>query len=1018
MEACQIWLDLSSLLGRDLPPEAGSLISQHLTRRLAITADTARETVDRLLSILEPLLGFDLQAIRSQLDSVPSAPSGLELSERAKELAVVHQLVELVQQRGDWRQALPQMPEIIAGGFLRPGSVGVSVSVGQERWSTPAYVHSSPCIAGDALTSSGQQIRITVCYQQAGDHAARFLPEEQQLVSAAALILKAYTDSQSELEVLSSQHEALQSLLQAMEDYVLVVDSGCLIRYANPALERDFGPAAGARCHMYLRGLHSPCPWCDRHAVLAGATMRSHAVELPGSRVLDIMMTPIKWSGDELCLLQVMHDVSGERELQSELQRSRQQYAVLFDQLPIAAYLHDLQGRLLRVNTAGCHLVGYRREELLELTIGDLNTTGEILVGHNQQPTSGDLGREVAFRHKDGTTLPVVVTSATVMQDGSRLILTTAQDISERKLAEEALRDSEEYNRSIIKVMPDIIVRTNLQGEYLDVLVAPGHKLVQKPDDLIGKLIRDVLPDTASRPVLGCIARALETGQMQSIEYERAGISGMRWAEARITPFDGRDGEVLALIRDITARKGAEAALLASERYNRSMLEVIPDLVVRTNRRGQYLDVSEAADRRFSQPGAQLLGSTVSEVHSEEVARLILDAISAALDSGDLQTIEYPRRGPGGERWAEARIAPLGADEALSLIRDITDRKVAEDDLRRLSYHDSLSGLHNRRYLEEEMERLLTSGRLPVSIIMADVNGLKVVNDTYGHQTGDEMLKQAAAVLTAASREGDVAGRWGGDEFVLLLPETTGIEAEGICARIGSLCDGLSVEDLPLSLGLGVSSVLEPGHSLQSALGRAEDAMYQHKTTSRDSHRRSVLDALLNALSIRGLETRHHVHNMERMAMAIGDAVGLPLSEMERLRLLVSLHDIGKIAIPESILTKPGPLNEAEWRQIRQHPEVGHRIARGTPGVAHIADDILAHHERWDGSGYPRGLQNGRIPFLARIVAISDAYEVMSNGRPYKPPMSEAEMLEEFRRCSGTQFDPELVDVLIMVWRH
>ena len=174
-----------------------------------------------------------------------------------------------------------------------------------------------------------------------------------------------------------------------------------------------------------------------------------------------------------------------------------------------------------------------------------------------------------------------------------------------------------------------------------------------------------------------------------------------------------------------------------------------------------------------------------------------------------------------------------------------------------------------------------------------------------------------------------------------------------------------------------------------------------------------MLGALLKTLAAKSYETETHTRNMQEVAVKIGRKLGLPDSEINRLILLIILHDIGKINIPEEILTREGPLTEKEWEIMKKHPESGHRIAMATEEFAHVAEDILSHHERYDGLGYPRKLKGDEIPLLARITAVADAFEVMSNGRPYKNQMTREEIIAEFKICSGKHFDPELVGILL-----
>lgn len=337
----------------------------------------------------------------------------------------------------------------------------------------------------------------------------------------------------------------------------------------------------------------------------------------------------------------------------------------------------------------------------------------------------------------------------------------------------------------------------------------------------------------------------------------------------------------------------------------------------------------------------------------------------------------------------------------------------AEERLRHMSFHDQLTGLYNRHFLAEEMNRLDTARQLPLSIIMADLNGLKMVNDTYGHAHGDEMLRAAANAIRSCCRKEDIVARWGGDEFVVLLPCTDAATAEHIGKRIATQGRTSYVGEMPVSVSLGTASKTSATQSLKQVLREAEDAMYKAKLSESGSTRSSVLNALIKALEEKSFETQTHTLHMQEVATKIGEQIRLPDSELARLMLVIKLHDIGKINIPEEMLRRNGPLTSDEWRIMQTHPEVGSRIARATEEFAHVATDILSHHERWDGKGYPQGLAGKTIPLLARITTIVDAYEVMTNGRPYKAALSGAEVVAELMACSGSQFDPELVEVML-----
>ncbi len=474
-----------------------------------------------------------------------------------------------------------------------------------------------------------------------------------------------------------------------------------------------------------------------------------------------------------------------------------------------------------------------------------------------------------------------------------------------------------------------------------------------------------------------------------------------------------------ATIRDITERKVTEEALQKSEERYRLLVNNANEAIV-IAQDGMLKFVNQKAEELYGY-SEEVLTSTpfIDFVHPEDRAFLLQryrDRISRKVlsDRYNFRIVA----GDGSVKWAEVSTVSIdweGLPAALNMITDISERKKAEDKIRHISFHDSLTGLYNRAYLEEEMQRLDTKRQIPLGMIMADVNGLKLVNDTYGHGAGDEMLKSAARIIRDSCRAEDVVARWGGDEFVVILPRTNGKDADAIKKRIYNNCEGAYVENVPISLALGAAIKDRTEKGLETVLKEAENNMYRQKLAESKSARSNVLSALLKTLETKSFETDEHTRRMQWLAQKMGDRIGLPDMELTRLKLLITLHDIGKINISEEVLTKNGPLTEKEWEIMKKHPETGYRIARTTEEFAHVAEEILAHHERWDGTGYPRGLRGNSIPLLARVAAIADAYEVMAHGRAYKKALTHGKIVDEFQRCSGTQFDPVLVKVFLEI---
>jgi diguanylate cyclase (GGDEF)-like protein/PAS domain S-box-containing protein len=350
---------------------------------------------------------------------------------------------------------------------------------------------------------------------------------------------------------------------------------------------------------------------------------------------------------------------------------------------------------------------------------------------------------------------------------------------------------------------------------------------------------------------------------------------------------------------------------------------------------------------------------------------------------------------------------------AIESIRDVTERRRAEEKIRYLSHFDKLTGLYNRSFFEEEVKRLDQKEYLPISIIIGDVNGLKLVNDAFGYREGDRLLLRAAQILKDSCRQEDIIARWGGDEFIILLPHTYHQQALQICQCIKNACQQSESEPIQVSIALGTASKETIDENIFTIIKETDDRMYSNKVQESKNTRNSFILSLENSLRTRTGKSQFYVVHKQESAKKLGLLLGLSTNELQNLLLLASLHDIGNITISPEILFKAAALTPGEWEIIKKHPETGYRIAQSTPELLAIAEAILAHHERWDGTGYPLGIAGQEIPLGARILAIVDSYNAMISGRPYKAAISPSQALQEIYKCAGSQFDPELVRLFL-----
>lgn len=357
---------------------------------------------------------------------------------------------------------------------------------------------------------------------------------------------------------------------------------------------------------------------------------------------------------------------------------------------------------------------------------------------------------------------------------------------------------------------------------------------------------------------------------------------------------------------------------------------------------------------------------------------------------------------------------------ASQVIAAYLDRKKAEEALHAsetrliyLSAHDDLTGAYNWPHFERLLGELNSAERMPLSLIMGDLNGLKLLNEAFGHQEGDSQLVRVSRILVDSCRPGDQVCRLGGDEFAVLMPNADAGEALRVCDRIREACAKPGISGLPVSIALGTATETYPAEDSHVLVKTAEERMDRSKLRENRSARHALISSLERSLWETSHETEEHARRLQQLALKVGGLLDMRDSELDELALVASLHDIGKIAIPDSILEKPGSLTREEWEIMKKHPEIGCRIAGASECLSALADAILSHHEWWDGSGYPQGLRGEEIPLTSRIVSIVDAYDAMTHGRPYRRPVDPEEAFRELRRCAGSQFEGSLVDIFV-----
>src|SRR5665647_261587 len=488
---------------------------------------------------------------------------------------------------------------------------------------------------------------------------------------------------------------------------------------------------------------------------------------------------------------------------------------------------------------------------------------------------------------------------------------------------------------------------------------------------------------------------------------------------------DGRN-LIMSVAMDITARIRLEEQLSREKNLLEITLSSVGDGVISCDRKGKIIFYNRVAEYLTGWKSEEVKGRKIEDVFNivDEFTRdkreSIIQKVLKNKHKNELAENTILISKDGIERPIEDSAAPIidengEIDGVVLVFRDFSAKKQRLAQIQYLSYHDQLTGLYNRRFYEEELRRLDTERNLPLAIIMGDINGLKLINDSFGHVMGDDLLKKAAQAIKAGCREDDIIARLGGDEFIVLLPKTDAPMAEKVINRIKEAMETDKLGEIDISISFGFDTKREKNEDINEVFKKAEDHMYQDKLVESPNMRNRTINAILDKLYEKNIVDRKHSERVSRLSESMGKELGLNEEKIETLKKLGLLHDIGEIAIEKNILEKEGELTESEREEINRHPEIGYRILSTVKDMTEMAEYVLYHHERWNGKGYPKDLQAEEIPIEARIIAIADAYEAMTSDRSYRGALPIEVVIDELEKNAGTQFDPELVFILSLI---
>lgn len=664
------------------------------------------------------------------------------------------------------------------------------------------------------------------------------------------------------------------------------------------------------------------------------------------------------------------------------------------------------------------------------------------------------------------------VSGIPVHDDSRNLIgvLDTALDITDLMLSKEVLEESEQRYQEILETIKDGFYEVDLCGKIIDCNRAATSMLGFAEKEIVGMSYKALCKDINA--VYREFNRAFENGVTNfSVVIEMFHKNGsIVSADLSVSLIYNKEGSIVGfrgLGRDITQQKEAEKIMQArldlmlfanSNSLSAVLQRTLDEVCAITDSQIGFYHFVTPDEKRLTLKAWSTdtlnhfckMGDKSGMQYEINKAGVWVDCLyeRKPVIHNDYQSLSH-RRGLPEDHAVVSRelVVPIMREDKIVAILgvgnkkqdytekdirivtyfadiawEIAERKKAEENIYELSFRDQLTGLYNRRYFENELERLSQSRDHPIAVISADLDGLKLINDILGHAEGDRYLQAGAETLRNALRGSDVLSRVGGDEFAVILPGTSQEAGEKLVERINYLVDqyNRSEAGMPLGISIGLAVSNESGYSLEETYKKADNAMYSDKLKQGKSARLEIVKSLLSSLYKRGDMGEGILEEVQELAIMLGQALELEDGRIADLQLFAQVYDLGKASLPEHIIrscqhNRLDDLSEAEREAIYRHPETGYRIASSSPELAGIADLILKHHESWDGSGYPYGLKAVEIPIECRIISIVTAYSALLNSGSKEKRASKKDALLELKKCAGKEYDPKLVETFVQI---
>lgn len=742
---------------------------------------------------------------------------------------------------------------------------------------------------------------------------------------------------------------------------------------------------------------------------------------------LELHHFPSYGSKGELLFIEgIARDVTKSVLTKKSLQFTKERLQLTLESMGEGLITTDSHGRISLINDEGSRLTGWPKNR----AVGSFLEQVFCLFDEHGQVKSSELNLErplLLFSHDTKEKRLITGFQSPLGEEEEGMVYLFRDTTKQWQIERERNQLLNELKQKVkeLQIIHDILHLLQddekKMEEILQELVEKIPSAMKRPWIIGARIIygEEVYCSSESLSLKSCCSEPLlDGGQLEIYTTEDSDAYTLQFQERKtLRALAEVTGLFLKKKRDLLEKRGVESKLKEHSLRLASILDASPAAIITQNLEGRITSWNRAAEEIFGYKKEEIIDRSLPllpEGYREQNGCYF----QQILKGESIRGIEVKRsRKDGSYIDINLSAIPLTNGEgevigALSIILDMTEEKQAKEKIISLHHQDPLTGLYNRAFMEKEIEALEMMEILPISVILMDINGLKIINEAFGRHEGNRILMSVARSLQRESREEDLIGRWGPDEFLLLLPKVSKDELEIISQRVLST-DLPFMAPIPISFSINTATREDVTISLEELICSVEDDLYEENQDQIQAARDTILCSMLKMLTQVSDETDEHTWLMQSLAMEMGEMLHLSEIELEELSLLVPLHDIGKITIDKEILLKEEVLSKGEWEQVKTHSEAGCYIAQSSEAFSHMATAIKAHHERWDGLGYPDGLKGGEIPLISRILAIVDAFDTMTKKRKYGERLTSEEALNEMKKNGGRQFDPNLLEVFV-----